>query len=499
MKKILSVLLAIVFIGCANNLTFSQDKSIQFGNNEVEKMMLQAQKFEEKKEYQKALQIYKKVVAIDTDNILDEVVNEGEFEGVSLTKVGIAKNKIEGLRYKINGDTPYISIFYSTQEEYDIWGYYTWDKAYCVVDYPQHMDFCSWEYLAEQSQKILNQILAPSNSSHDAVLNEIEKRNVGYLKLFQDLVATSSWKGEEGIKQMLREWNRDYKSESIKVFGDTNTFAAYELAKVGDTHSVEPLIAALGNKSGEVRKSVVWALSLINDSRTIGPLIASLKDENYYVRIEAVYALGNKTDTKVIEPLIALLGNSGYYNGRVITAKDAAIQVLSKMGRFVLYPLISALKDTDVLIRAGAARVLCDVDSKPEAVESLIDVLNDQSKGVASSVAIALGEIGDSRAVEPLISVLNDSKYDFYAMANAAEALVKITSAQKTVIPALIKILKDGHRDINIRIVAARVLGEIGPAAKDAVPVLMEVLNSKNTGFKTIAKRALSKIESKNN
>jgi len=112
---------------------------------------------------------------------------------------------------------------------------------------------------------------------------------------------------------------------------------------------------------------------------------------------------------------------------------------LEKIGEPAVEPLISALGDRHWLVRRRAAVILGTIgDTRavepllavverrsdlfflgeaiqalgkigdPRAVEPLIDVLQDERSGVRRTAATALGEIGDVRAVEPLIATLRD-------------------------------------------------------------------------------------------
>ncbi|MGA7075782.1 MAG: HEAT repeat domain-containing protein [Halobacteriota archaeon] len=86
--------------------------------------------------------------------------------------------------------------------------------------------------------------------------------------------------------------------------------------------------------------------------------------------------------------------------------------------------LIKALgykKDSGV--RRDAAEALGEVgDSR--AVEPLVWALNDEDSLVRRDAAGTLKKIGDSRAVEPLIRALNDE--DTYVRRDAEEALDKL-------------------------------------------------------------------------
>ena len=79
-------------------------------------------------------------------------------------------------------------------------------------------------------------------------------------------------------------------------------------------------------------------------------------------------------------------------------------------------PLIQALKDEDDDVQWGAAEALGKMGER--AVEPLIQALKD--KNVRSLATFALGEIGDSRAVEPLIQALKDEDEDFQEAAIAS-------------------------------------------------------------------------------
>jgi HEAT repeat protein len=64
-----------------------------------------------------------------------------------------------------------------------------------------------------------------------------------------------------------------------------------------------------------------------------------------------------------------------------------------------------------MFIREAAAGALGDIGDK-RAVEPLIGALSDDKTWVRRSAVEALGEIGDSRAVEPLIKALEDEDPD---------------------------------------------------------------------------------------
>jgi HEAT repeat protein len=119
-------------------------------------------------------------------------------------------------------------------------------------------------------------------------------------------------------------------------------------------------------------------------------------------------------------------------------------------------------------------------------VKGLIKALGDEKdSNVRGNAAIALSNIGDSRAVEPLIRLLHDAHSD--VRWNAAEALGKI--GEPTVEP-LIRALMDGSNDVRQN--AAQALGTVGDAR--AVEPLIRALGDSDWRVLWNAARALGKI-----
>ncbi|MEW5820364.1 MAG: HEAT repeat domain-containing protein [Cyanobacteriota bacterium] len=109
--------------------------------------------------------------------------------------------------------------------------------------------------------------------------------------------------------------------------------------------------------------------------------------------------------------------------------------------------LIKDLNNKDFNVRKDAVFVLGKIGDT-RAVESLINVLNDT--GLVYHITIALGEIGDARAVEPLINAFKDN--DEYVREVAAIALGKIGDTRA--IEPLIDTLKDKNEVARKSIIA---------------------------------------------
>ena len=201
------------------------------------------------------------------------------------------------------------------------------------------------------------------------------------------------------------------------------------------------------------RKGVV-ALVDIGDARAIEPLIKALKNKEWRVRWNGAWALGKIGD-----------------------ASDPPEHDRLHSPRAV-EPLIKTLDDEKDDVRWGAACSLGRVIGDGREIEPLIKALEDGDWRVCCGAAEALGKIGDARAVESLIKVLEG---DFGTFANAAEEVDRHERR------------KLGHEVVeNIRWYVAWSLGEIGDA-RAVEPLIKEV----ELGFRTLtnaAKEALEKL-----
>ncbi|MDO5835313.1 MAG: HEAT repeat domain-containing protein, partial [Methanobacterium sp.] len=117
-----------------------------------------------------------------------------------------------------------------------------------------------------------------------------------------------------------------------------------------------------------------------------GLINSGLNDPEPEVRTQSVIALVNIGDEKFIDFLITTLESSDNHIGRTIAA-----EALGNTARI--------LKENENILMQ---------QSLDKSVVPLINALNDDSYEVRGLVSWALGNIGDPRAVEPLIKTLDD-------------------------------------------------------------------------------------------
>ncbi|MGM0568409.1 MAG: HEAT repeat domain-containing protein [Elusimicrobiota bacterium] len=145
------------------------------------------------------------------------------------------------------------------------------------------------------------------------------------------------------------------------------------------------------------------------------------------------------------------------------------------------------LRDENPVVRSSEARRLGSEKVK-EAVPELIDALSDEVPGVRINAIVALGEIEDERAVEPLMDILDEDKLPA-ARAMAAEALSGFEESR--VKNNLLKAAE--NKDENIRISAMKSLGRSG--GEDEVDELIRIAGNDPAGpVREAAAQALGKI-----
>jgi len=188
--------------------------------------------------------------------------------------------------------------------------------------------------------------------------------------------------------------------------------AALSLGKIGNETAVGPLIEVLNsgklsegrakdsvNTNEDLRKSVVLALGEIRSTEATETLIGILadKEEKLSVRIAAASALGKIGDPKAVETLKNVLEDKSMDAN---IRKEAFLALGKTKNQEVVGILVAKLEDTE--FGASARQALMDMGEM--AVDPLIGNLKTEDKKIKDETALLLIEIGDPKAVKPLIA-----------------------------------------------------------------------------------------------
>jgi len=232
---------------------------------------------------------------------------------------------------------------------------------------------------------------------------------------------------------------------SVAIFACALSCSRVE-SKIGDLHSSDV------NKRGNATR----ALAELGDKRAVDPLIDVLEhDADLYVRRDAAEALGKLGDARAIAPLCRALGDRDYP-----VVAPAAAKALASFGGAAFEPVLAQFRSGDKPHRYGAA--------------------------------IALGEIGDKRAIAPLLEYKTS---DFQESQAISEALAKLRDPRE-IVAELVAALEDA--DTMVRTRAARGLGALGETANqaDIANALARHLNDPDDGAAAASASALMAIGS---
>lgn len=241
---------------------------------------------------------------------------------------------------------------------------------------------------------------------------------------------------------------------------DIRSKAIGGLGLLGDLRAVEPLLLLLEYTHQEPQAywayASAWSLGRLKDRRAVDPLIKALSHPEPSMMVQAVIALGQIGDQKAVQPLINML----LKHNEDFVRRYIAIALGNLRNADAVEPLLTTLhKVVDDGTRFSQhentkgfiVQALGEIGDK-RAVDTLIALLDTEDGNVACYAAKALGEIGDSRAVEPLLRVLQHPWGRAWVRPWAAEALGKFRDERA--LQPLIDALKDDN--VRVRIGAAK-------------------------------------------
>ena len=164
------------------------------------------------------------------------------------------------------------------------------------------------------------------------------------------------------------------------------------------------------------------ALGNLKDPQAVQGLIIACRDRDGAVKSSAAEALGKIGDAKAVPALIKLFKDTS----KIV--RETAGTALVHIGEPSVDALLQSLKDPHFVVRCHAVRSLGGMTTdyqigrawvkEPRVVEALIECLKDPDRAVREDATIALGNIGDSQAVEGLIEAMKDGAVKRHAIAS---------------------------------------------------------------------------------
>jgi len=229
-------------------------------------------------------------------------------------------------------------------------------------------------------------------------------------------------------------------------------------------------ISSLYASNPYIRVAACEVLGLIRDKSAIGPLVSALKDEYMDVRAAAKASLEKidrnwRGSRQAKEKIPELIGDLQNVNDHI--TRGFAARILGWVGDGTAAgPLIAALNDENYDVRRFARISLDSVcpawrqsGEARESVPQFVAGLRNQNECVRRASATVLGMIGDRDALVPLIDAIEDTGR---VCAKAVEALVEMGD-QRAIRP-IVRALDDGRIGDSLAIRALTAL--IGPRMK---------------------------------
>ena len=217
-------------------------------------------------------------------------------------------------------------------------------------------------------------------------------------------------------------------------------------------------------------------------------LLKALKhvDPNFKSRI--ILLLGGLAGKDIVWPLYNLLIDPGEDEE---VRHDAAIQ-LSVTGSFLKNPqalvdrLVIALKNTDPIVRAGAAFAL-GWRGNAAAALPLIELLYDPDEQVQQSAVNALSNLEDDRILGLLLDRLNHASLE--QRRSILYNLWRFSDQRETVAEVYLRVLE--HTEDELRVDALDLLGMIG-GMKHHLPAYRKFLEDSNARIRELAYKELA-------
>ncbi|MFC2136077.1 HEAT repeat domain-containing protein [Bacteroidota bacterium] len=305
----------------------------------------------------------------------------------------------------------------------------------------------------------------------------------------QELIKTIGEPSVEPLIAMLKSPGQKVKVYAIEV-----------LSQLRDRRAIKPLADTLTDENCSVRKAAAVALKRLRwkpssdiqrarlavahqdwqktvdlQSAALNPLTIAINDRQYRVREEALLALGKIRDARATETLLAALMDPNT-NTRAVAAKSLKLggwepttdaekamwavavkdwQAAVLLGEVSVSPLLVIIRDShqeefvaaaDALGRIGDSRAvlpLIEILTRYHPVDELknysINELGcyDSNEPYRNAAAAALGQIGDARAVEFLISMLESARSSHRQRETMARALGQIGDPRAAVALAM--------------------------------------------------------------
>ena len=272
--------------------------------------------------------------------------------------------------------------------------------------------------------------------------------------------------------------------------------AIQSLGTAGGDRSIQALTTALTDRARDVRWVTALTLAHLKNPQTLAPLIDALPQADRELRRVMVGALNTidpswRTSAPAKEAINRLIdglkmpNQSRYQAVQVLSEMDAEWKTRASAGTAMDF-FVAQLAAGDLMARIQAVEALGQIGDARIA-PSLLEALKDPNKQVQYIAIKALGELRDTRAVEPLMTILSNAEHGVFRL-GAIQTLGVLKDPRATAL--LTEQLDDAS--VQVRRIATEALGEIGD--RGAIDPLLKILNDPSAEVRWAAADALGSI-----
>lgn len=283
---------------------------------------------------------------------------------------------------------------------------------------------------------------------------------------------------ESEVKERIVQYIMQSLTDEVDV---VRCSAAKALGKLMAGEGVDLLIERLVDEDPDVRHDAAWALARLCDSRAVKPLIKLLEDDDPVVvgcAIESIARIKGNDVRDAVEPLIESLTtekeffyeDTGYTANVNAEVQEKAALALGEIGDLrAVSPLLDIVNDYSTYDVMQASFVALLKIGDEKGVKRVEEALSDPDHRIRRRALRAMIRSGYPDLVEKLIYVLIDEDGEIKLI--AMDALANMGHSGEATVP-LVLLLKDDNEEVCLKAIGTveKILG--GKAATHLVPLL---------------------------
>ena len=229
------------------------------------------------------------------------------------------------------------------------------------------------------------------------------------------------------------------------------------LSEIADAELAPAFLAALADPAPAVKLRAVATLRRLADGRAREALAPLLADADDAVRFRAAEALAAVGDRRGVDALMD-------YVRRCLPQAEVA------RGEPVTFPT------NEMRVRMHAAMDALGRSGDKRVVDLLLPVLGTRNVHFLATVVRALERLGDERAFQPMLKVLDHSSWHGRNPRGAAIDAVAKLGGKRAVKPLIEQLRRKAWQEVYQKGQICRVLGELGdPEAVDAIAEILTI------------------------